>query len=344
MRVAVAATVSFALSALLRLPQGYWASITAVVIVQTSVGGALAASGDRLIGTFAGAVVGAAATLVAPRTPLGEGVALGAAVLVLAVAAAKRPSLKIGPVTATIVILAGGRYGSPGYAALRVGEIMLGSVIGIAATLVVFPARARNAAVTRAGIVLSQLEQVFGLHAEAVAKGEPAETTGLHARIRISLAALETAVAEAVREEEAHLASGPAPEALPRTLWRLRNDSVVIGRTLSRALPAPVAEQLQAPAHALMQAVQAELQSCAAALAARTPAPPSTVPAAAAVFRDAFRRVREDGVLRGVDFDEVGHVFGLAWAVDGLERNLADLAGRTDEAASRMAPRRAPRL
>jgi uncharacterized membrane protein YccC len=340
-RVAVAAIASYALWALLRLPQGYWASITAVLIVQTSVGGALAASRDRLIGTFAGAIVGAAATLIAPRTALGEGLALGAAVLVLAVAAAKKPSLKIGPVTATVVILAGGRYGSPAYAALRVGEIMLGSMIGIATTLIVFPARARNAAIARAGVVLSELEQVFGLHAEAVAKGEPAQTTDLNARTRVSLAALEAAVAEAVREERAHLASR-APEALPRTLWRLRNDSVFISRALSRPLPPGLAERLSAPTHALMRAVQAELRGCAEALAAGTQAPPAPVRAAAAAFREAFGRVREDWVPRGVDFEEIGHVFGLAWAVDGLERNLADLADRTDEAAG--APARAPRL
>src|SRR5258705_11165994 len=50
LRIAAAGVLSFALAQALALPQGYWAVFTAVLGVQGSVGGALKASGDRLVG------------------------------------------------------------------------------------------------------------------------------------------------------------------------------------------------------------------------------------------------------------------------------------------------------
>jgi uncharacterized membrane protein YgaE (UPF0421/DUF939 family) len=43
---------------LLRLPGGYWAAISAIVVMQSEVGATLTASYDRVAGTAMGAVVG----------------------------------------------------------------------------------------------------------------------------------------------------------------------------------------------------------------------------------------------------------------------------------------------
>lgn len=329
-----AAGTTYALAALFHDPQGYWAVFTAVIVVQGSVGGALTVSRDRLIGTLAGAVVGGVAAYLAPRTVWGEGVALAFAVGLLAAAAAKNASLKIGPVTAAILILTAGRHAdSLATAALRVAEILLGSVVAIAATLVVFPARARDAARGRAATVLGQLDALLQRYGEAlVARRTPVDGADLHAALRAGLTALEGAAQEAAQEERAHLSSRHFPQALPRTLWRLRNDAVVIGRSLSRSFPPAVADHLAAPAAALIEAARQSLSACAEALAAGVRTTPSRALAdASTAFHSAFQGLRETGLMRGLEFDEVGHVFGLAWALEGLARNLADLADRIDE-------------
>jgi uncharacterized membrane protein YccC len=335
-RVSAAAAVAFAIEVLLDLPQGYWAVFTAILVVQTSIGGALAASRDRLIGTLAGAVVGGAAANLSPHTPLGLGVALVVAVAVLALGAAKYPSLKIGPVTAAILIVTTAQHGDPLYsAALRVAEIMLGSLVGVGATLVVFPARARDAARARAGAVLGQLQVLFGHYGDALAANStPQDVADLHAGLRAGLVALEGVVAEAAREARAHLSSGEAPDALPRTLWRVRNDAVMIGRSLSHSFPAAIAALIAAPACALTEAVREDLKLCAAALAQGRRVERSPLPAAVADFHNAFQGLRGTGLMRELSFDDVGHVFGLAWALEGLARNLSDLADRIDELAS----------
>jgi uncharacterized membrane protein YccC len=59
-RALTAAALSLVTADALALPQGYWAVFTALIIVQGSVGGTLAAGLDRFIGTLAGAVLGGA--------------------------------------------------------------------------------------------------------------------------------------------------------------------------------------------------------------------------------------------------------------------------------------------
>ena len=58
-RTAVVALASLLTARMVRLPEVYWAPITSIVITQSSLGAALTVSGQRFIGTFLGALVGA---------------------------------------------------------------------------------------------------------------------------------------------------------------------------------------------------------------------------------------------------------------------------------------------
>jgi uncharacterized membrane protein YccC len=58
-KIGVAGVVSILAAELLRLPQGYWAAISAFVVMGSDVGTTIPASRDRLIGTGIGAVLGA---------------------------------------------------------------------------------------------------------------------------------------------------------------------------------------------------------------------------------------------------------------------------------------------
>jgi hypothetical protein len=79
-RMTVAAVLAFAAAWAFALPEGYWAVISAVVVMQSSLGGTLGASLDRLMATVAGAMVGAACVFLRGRTPLPEVLVLTLAV------------------------------------------------------------------------------------------------------------------------------------------------------------------------------------------------------------------------------------------------------------------------
>ena len=68
-RTAVAATVSLVVARAFRLPEAYWAAITTLIVMQSTLGAALTISWRRFAGTALGAIVGALAGADAKRRP-----------------------------------------------------------------------------------------------------------------------------------------------------------------------------------------------------------------------------------------------------------------------------------
>src|SRR6202044_3546276 len=57
-KTAIAGVISLYVTNLFHLPEGYWAAISALIVMQSNVGATLSASRTRLAGTAVGAVVG----------------------------------------------------------------------------------------------------------------------------------------------------------------------------------------------------------------------------------------------------------------------------------------------
>ena len=147
--------LAFAIYRVFHLPQGYWAVFTVVIVMQASIGGTLAASIDRTKGTALGALVGAFAAWLHPSTAIGLGAAMTLAVGLTAFLAALRPSLKVAPVTAVIMLIIPAGASPLVSAGYRVLEIVIGGVIGVAATLLIFPARSTSVVTAKANEVLA---------------------------------------------------------------------------------------------------------------------------------------------------------------------------------------------
>ena len=68
LRILIAGMAAFFVAdVVLGLPQSYWAVLTAVIVMQASLGGALKASVDRIVGTIAGALWGVIVALIVPH-------------------------------------------------------------------------------------------------------------------------------------------------------------------------------------------------------------------------------------------------------------------------------------
>ncbi len=330
-RVSVAVGAAFAISSLFHLPQGYWSVFTAVIVVQTSIGGTITASLERLLGTVVGALVGVAGAYLRARTVVEEGLVLSAAVAILAFAAAVRPQLRVAPITAAIVLVGGvGTHMDPILAAIwRVIEILIGSAIGVAATLLVFPAQARKAVAGRVGAAAIGMAHILDLYAQTLADG--AVNNGLqsaHQATRKQLAAVEQTITEAARETASGLRGGDVPEALLRTLLRVRSDTVLVGRALASPLPPTVARLLAVPAQALLGTLAIQLRLCAD----RPPTPdPQALAQPQAVFETAVEGVRQAKLTSDMTFEAVSRVFGLVFALEGLTADVGDLCDRVTE-------------
>ncbi|MFL1876088.1 FUSC family protein, partial [Hansschlegelia beijingensis] len=139
-KVATASVAAFVITTLLQLPQGYWSVITALIVVQASLGGTVAAAQERAVGTVVGSVVGGVAAFLHPHSLVGTSVTLTVTVAALAFAAAGRPMLRIAPITAAILLVATANDANTLDTAFdRIFEVLIGCGIGVITTLIVFP-------------------------------------------------------------------------------------------------------------------------------------------------------------------------------------------------------------
>ncbi|HUB50600.1 MAG TPA: FUSC family protein [Terracidiphilus sp.] len=172
-KTALAAALSWWLAKLFGVRDGYWGSISAIIVLQSNVGATVTASRDRIIGTVIGAALGFAFSPIEPVIA-GYILALLAAIVVCGLLGLKNSS-RLAGVTVTIVILVH-REGTAWSLALdRVIEVLLGIVVALAVTTLVVPDRARIH--LRDG--LAQEFLLLGAFFEAILegfRGEPAAT------------------------------------------------------------------------------------------------------------------------------------------------------------------------
>ena len=329
-RVSCAVVAAYALATLLRLPQGYWAVFTAVIIVQGSLGATITASIERLMGTVVGAAVGAGAAMLHARWPEAGGPILAVTAALLAFLAAVRPAFKVAPITAVIMLIGTTTHLDPLVAAvLRVAEITVGSVVGVAATLMIFPARAHVSVVKQATRTADLLAEVLDHYARKL-RGEATdfEPRGHYDDTLKALASLQTAMAEADRESATRLSDQSVTDALPRTLWRLRNDCVMIGRALRETFPAP---GLTLQSAAMLGACAGFLRTCATLLSGGPRPDRIAFAQAHQAFQTAVETLRETGGTRALAFDDAARVFGLVFSIENLFGNLGDFEERVEE-------------
>ncbi|USI71835.1 FUSC family protein [Sphingomonas morindae] len=331
LRVLVATAATYVAYRLLHLQQGYWAVLTVMIVMQGSLGGTLGAAGDRMLGTLIGALLGGIGAAAHDGSALGIGLALLLVTAVGAFVAALRPQLRIAPVTAAIMLLSAPAGLSVGRFVIdRILEIGLGGAIAVITMLLVLPARSHGVAIGRIAGLLEAVAAMLEHLAEAASGRGAAPDHLAHAALRAQLGQIEAAISDAARERASLLSRRAMPPAVPRTLWRIRNDLVPISRALARPLPDAARAPLAGPMAALLGAQAALARACAVALReTRRVERPDAAPRRR--FTEAFDAFRRDEAGQAIDVDGAGRLFGLAFAAEELAQDLDDLAGRIDE-------------
>jgi uncharacterized membrane protein YccC len=132
-KIGIAGVVSILAAKLLLLPQGYWAAISAFVVMGSDVGTTIAASRDRLIGTAIGAVLGAVFVVSLGAHLVWFGIAVAATVLICEVIGLGQ-NYRLACVTVAIVMLINTGSSPWGAAAYRFAEVALGILVALAIT------------------------------------------------------------------------------------------------------------------------------------------------------------------------------------------------------------------
>jgi len=164
-KTALAAALCWWLALRFGLHDGYWGSISAIIVLQSNVGSTVNASRDRLLGTIIGAALGFSFSMFGVL-PWNYILAVLAAI-VLCGLLGLRNSSRLAGVTITIVMLVHAEGPRWKLAMDRVEEVILGIVTALAVTTLVLPDRAR----LRLRDGLAQEFLVLGNFFEVVLKG-----------------------------------------------------------------------------------------------------------------------------------------------------------------------------
>jgi uncharacterized membrane protein YgaE (UPF0421/DUF939 family) len=134
-RTAVAAVISLIVARALGLPEAYWATVTTLIIMQSTLGAALTVSEQRLAGTAMGAVMGALLTTYFGSNVIVFGLGVFALGLVCA-ALHLEDAYRLASVTLAIVMLIARTKPAWMVAAHRFVEVAVGIAVGLAVTAV----------------------------------------------------------------------------------------------------------------------------------------------------------------------------------------------------------------
>jgi uncharacterized membrane protein YccC len=316
LRMTVAGVLAYALTQMLGLPQGYWSVFSAIIIMQSSVGGSVKATIDRVVGTIGGAVMGGVVAYFLPHdSAFAAGVALAVALVPLTLVAALWPHYRVAPITAAIVLLTPGaqQLGPLGSAVDRIIEIALGSFVGLGVSVALLPARAHGLVMgATAGILLKLADLLGDWLAVLTSGGDRARITPLQDDIRAGMTRLHVVAADARQERRTYLTQELDPDPLVRTTLRLRNDVIMIGRAAAEPLPEPIVAHLRER---------------------KTPPVLDAVEQALAHFNAALDELRREGATRALPAETIGRLYALVFSLEQLHVNFADFRNRIIESA-----------
>ena len=321
-RITIASMAAYVVAAAVTLPESLWAVITALIVVQMSVGGTIGAGLDRMIGTFVGAAVGGlAATIHALWDAVPIWLLLLLSIAPLSLFATRRPSYRVAPVTAALMLLiVHDPTMSISFAVDRVFEIAIGCVIGVAVSILVLPYHAEQQLVDRVARGLRILAELVRALLGARDAPPTAVVDRLLEQVRAVLAACETTATDVQRERRMHIGSGRDPQPLFRTLRRLRSDVAIVDRAMLDLRAVTGAAATLPDLAPLASAIADFFDQAAVALGKRARAPSlAAFDAAVATHLDASTR---------------GELLPLSFAVAALRRDCDDLAERMAERAA----------
>jgi uncharacterized membrane protein YgaE (UPF0421/DUF939 family) len=135
-RTAVGAVASVLIARLCRLPEPYWAAITSIVIMQSTLGASLTISKQRFAGTALGAAMGALLTAYTAQSAAAFGGGVFVLGLICALLRIGRNAFRYAGIALAIITLIARAEPAWMIALFRFLEISVGIAVGLLVTVV----------------------------------------------------------------------------------------------------------------------------------------------------------------------------------------------------------------
>jgi uncharacterized membrane protein YgaE (UPF0421/DUF939 family) len=320
-KTAIAGVASLGITNLFHLPEGYWAAISALIVMQSNLGATLNASRTRLAGTAVGATVGGVFVALLGNSITGFAIAVAIAFVVCDLLGLAE-SQRLATVTVAIIMLVSRTNAAWIIALHRFEEVALGILVALVVSLTLWPNHARRSIRQGLAGVLVKLAEMYSALMRAYRRGEAGSLeplkSGLSAALRKNNDLLQYALQESF---------GPMKERESLALLVNQVERIFATvETLEFAIPAgqpdaysqnfePGLEQLEA---AVLRALDALSKRIGGQSAAGWP----DVAAVVSALDDQAEDARKAGVTQQYPLDEVLRFYFLLLSSRNLAREL----------------------
>ncbi len=330
-RAAVAALASYGLGLAVGLEHGYWAVITAVLVVQATVGASLSIALERSMGTLVGGIVGVIGAMLVIPVPHLNFVALALGILLTSTLAARSSAFKLAPVTVAIVLLAVPTHADPLMPALmRLLEIGLGGVVGVLSALLILPARAVFLLHSNCADAVRHCATLLAVGRDGLLGGPfGPEVLGTYSvNIRKALRAADTLAKEA--RAERRLADHIDPAPVVRSCRRLWHSVIILLRSAGHPLPDFMKGQIAPHLNCAVNDLCAYMEAIALQLEGHVADEETALKAHASVSELETRaaELNAAGMLDPATGPDLTSLFAAISACTHVRDNLAELATR----------------
>ncbi|HYM00765.1 MAG TPA: FUSC family protein [Blastocatellia bacterium] len=226
-KTGIAAAISLYVARFFKLPEGYWAVISTLIVMQSNVGATVNASSGRLAGTAIGAIMGGVFVAAIGSSSLSFILAVTVTVIVCA-SLRLFESYRLAGVTVAIIMLV--HHSGPGWiiAVHRFLEVSIGIVVALLVSVTVWPAGARNRLRKEISLLFARCQELYitliRRYQEQRGSNELAESiSGLLAELDQHISANEELLKQALYEPSARSFRRPFLELLHGHTRRILN-------------------------------------------------------------------------------------------------------------------------
>lgn len=241
LQLSVSVAIAYLIPWALNLPEGFWAVMSALIVMRSRTGSTLGEGWGRFKGTLAGTLAGLFGVWLFTLGMLTTSVTLGV-IAVMAFIAGIVPALRSAPITALIILSSGGIAGQSAWqvAGLRIVEIVIGIGVSLAVTLLTRGSRsAAHFDRSVAGLLNDIGEQTRRALTRDLRDSEDEEADGRRMKVRLGRLALLAASADAehglppMKKDGAKAAQKYRRSA--RMVNRIAQDAALFGRVFGMA-------------------------------------------------------------------------------------------------------------
>ncbi|HKB40528.1 MAG TPA: FUSC family protein [Gemmataceae bacterium] len=306
-----------------------WAAVSAIIVMQSNLGGSFKASLNRIAGTALGALIGMVFAQLLGCTALPVAVAAGLTVW-LCSRLGLQESLRLGGATAVLVMLAGREAGPWATGLHRFFDIAVGIGVALVTQLVVLPSPAGRQLQQGVAQALTEIGQLYEGVAGAYLRGDYPQQAIEKRRdaVRQTLRRNEALLRDIAHEPFGRHPRAPLWVALAGQACEVRDPILALDRAARLARSDGDFRELEPRLGELVAVSAAAFRWLAEAVAQAPAGPAPDLKAAVAAADDAFARLRQVQPTREFRVEEVLPFCTFFFTLRNVARDLDLMAAR----------------